>query len=422
MAAGRSGGGISTGWRNCPLLDRCSAAGSTTWVSPGRTTTRPPSTSSSRSTNWPPTRCGTASARWWRRWWRAAGAGSSTSATARARSCPPRRSTATRRRAAWDCTWWPGCRSRTAGTSTAAASTSGPACPPSGTASPRWSEPGKAKEAMHTVSGSEPYAWPPLPCGVLREDERQAALAVAGDLEGEVDPVEVGQHALDVGRQVLARRVELVQLGVRGARDVEHRGEHVHDLVQRLDHHAGQLAVLLDRVLAAAGGQQGQRTTGVGGGGEVHHAQGVDGHRRVDVDRHGHRLVRRRRDRATGVDGHRLAQQTREHVADVLGGRQGDGGHAIPPSRASLNVSSLNGLAMRNRAPALAALSRISGEPSEVTKPNGTSEPEERSACRHSIPVMLGMFQSESTRSGFSEPTLASASAPSSASTISWSS
>ena len=35
-----------------------------------------------------------------------------------------------RPRAAWGCTWWPGCRSRTAGTSTAAPSTCGPACPP----------------------------------------------------------------------------------------------------------------------------------------------------------------------------------------------------------------------------------------------------------------------------------------------------
>ena len=40
-------------------------------------------------------------------------------------------------------------------------------------------------------------------------------------------------------------------------------------------------------------------------------------------------------------------------------------------------MSSVNGLAMRNRAPALAALSRISGEPSEVTKPNGTADPED---------------------------------------------
>ena len=38
------------------------------------------------------------------------------------------------------------------------------------------------------------------------------------------------------------------------------------------------------------------------------------------------------------------------------------------------------------------------------------------------MPVMFGMFQSDSTRSGFSDDTLASASAPSSASTMSWSS
>ena len=87
-----------------------------------------------------------------------------------------------------------------------------------------------------------------------------------------------------------------------------------------------------------------------------------------------------------------------------------------------MKVSALNGLAMRNSAPALAARSRISAEPSEVTNPKGTLEPDERSACRHSIPVMFGMFQSDRTRSGFSEPTLASASAPSSASTMSWSS
>ena len=36
------------------------------------------------------------------------------------------------------------------------------------------------------------------------------------------------------------------------------------------------------------------------------------------------------------------------------------------------------------------------------------------------MPVMFGMFQSDSTRSGVSLPTLASASAPSTASTTSW--
>src|SRR3712207_7184123 len=70
--------------------------------------------------------------------------------------------------------------------------------------------------------------------------------------------------------------------------------------------------------------------------------------------------------------------------------------------RDALPNSSLNGLAMRNSAPAALARSRISAEPSEVTKPNGTPEPDERSACRHSMPVMFGMFQSDSTRSGCS--------------------
>ena len=41
-----------------------------------------------------------------------------------------------------------------------------------------------------------------------------------------------------------------------------------------------------------------------------------------------------------------------------------------------------------------------------MTKPNGTAEPEARSACRHSMPVMFGMFQSDSTRSGCSDDDL----------------
>ena len=46
---------------------------------------------------------------------------------------------------------------------------------------------------------------------------------------------------------------------------------------------------------------------------------------------------------------------------------------------------------------------------SEVTKPNFTSLPAARSARRTSMPVISGMFQSESTRSGFSAVAMSSA-------------
>lgn len=35
----------------------------------------------------------------------------------------------------------------------------------------------------------------------------------------------------------------------------------------------------------------------------------------------------------------------------------------------------------------------LSAEPSEVTNPKGPVWPAERSACKHSIPVICGMFQ-----------------------------
>ena len=57
----------------------------------------------------------------------------------------------------------------------------------------------------------------------------------------------------------------------------------------------------------------------------------------------------------------------------------------------------MNGLAIRNSAPAADAVERMSSEPSEVTNPKGTAEPEARSARRHSMPVISGMFQSEMT-------------------------
>ena len=68
----------------------------------------------------------------------------------------------------------------------------------------------------------------------------------------------------------------------------------------------------------------------------------------------------------------------------------------------SVNPSAVNGLLMKNRAPAAVAASCMSVVHSDVTKPNGTAWPAERSAWRTSTPVMPGMFQSEMIRSGYS--------------------
>ncbi len=57
-----------------------------------------------------------------------------------------------------------------------------------------------------------------------------------------------------------------------------------------------------------------------------------------------------------------------------------------------VNVS-VNGSAMRNSAPAASARSRISGEPSEVTKPKGTFAPARRSASSSWMPVISGTLQ-----------------------------
>ena len=97
-------------------------------------------------------------------------------------------------------------------------------------------------------------------------------------------------------------------------------------------------------------------------------------------------------------------------------------GPASPPSTgasAAANCSGVKGLAMRNRAPAAVAFSRISSEPSEVTKPNGTSIPEPRRFCSISYPLASGMFQSERTMSGFSLRTASNPSLPFSAWTTS---
>src|SRR5207245_435919 len=67
---------------------------------------------------------------------------------------------------------------------------------------------------------------------VAGHDEGDRTPPVAGHLDREVDAVEGGEHAFDVAREVLAGRVELVQLGVRGSGGVEQRREHVDDLVQ----------------------------------------------------------------------------------------------------------------------------------------------------------------------------------------------
>src|SRR3712207_9331503 len=72
------------------------------------------------------------------------------------------------------------------------------------------------------------------------------------------------------------------------------------------------------RVLSdlAAGGQQRQGGAGVGRGTEVHDAQGVDGHVRVDVDRDRHRVLLGRGDRAARSEERRVGKSV------DLGGRR----------------------------------------------------------------------------------------------------
>ena len=72
---------------------------------------------------------------------------------------------------------------------------------------------------------------------------------------------------------------------------------------------------------------------------------------------------------------------------------------------------------MKNSAPASEASWRISSEVSEVTNPKGTCTPFARNVRSTSTPVISGMFQSDSTRSGFSATTASNACLPSAAST-----
>src|ERR1700694_2842506 len=85
----------------------------------------------------------------------------------------------------------------------------------------------------------------------------------------------------------------------------------------------------------------------------------------------------------------------------------------------SLNDSGVKGLEMRNFAPAPIAFARMSGVASVVTKPNVSLTLSPASASNSCSPVMFGMVQSESTRSGFDALMAASALAPSSTSVMS---
>ena len=78
--------------------------------------------------------------------------------------------------------------------------------------------------------------------------------------------------------------------------------------------------------------------------------------------------------------------------------------------------SGVKGFVRRNLAPAPVALARISGVLSEVTKPRGVFMPWLRIVCSSSKPPMLGIFQSESTKSGENDDKTLRASWPSPAS------
>jgi hypothetical protein len=78
----------------------------------------------------------------------------------------------------------------------------------------------------------------------------------------------------------------------------------------------------------------------------------------------------------------------------------------------SRKVPASKGLVRTNRAPPPCARAFMAGVDSDVMKPTGVRSPLVRNAANMSIPVMIGMFQSESTRSGLTESTFASASCP----------
>src|SRR5690606_12696054 len=98
-------------------------------------------------------------------------------------------------------------------------------------------------------------------------------------------------------------------------------------------------------------------------------------------------------------------EQALEYLADLerRGHRrrlQSVGVHAMKGSMVSRNTSAVNGLEMRNNAPACSACERIDSDPSDVTNANGVWLPSPRRLRSSSMPVISGMLQSERTKSG----------------------
>src|SRR5580693_10770873 len=97
-----------------------------------------------------------------------------------------------------------------------------------------------------------------------------------------------------------------------------------------------------------------------------------------------------------------------------------DGVHLICAPNASLKDSGVKGLDIKKLAPAVEARARMSGVASVVTKPNLSLMPSLVRVSSNSMPVMLGMFQSDNTRSGGLPLMAVKAFAPSSHSEKSW--
>src|ERR1700690_3684225 len=197
----------------------------------------------------------------------------------------------------------------------------------------------------------------------------------------------------------------------------------VHDFPQVRDHDIGKLLRSYG-ILGDIGRQHRERRAAVGRKCDVAGTQcrrrAAVGHVDCDVSARFWREV----ELGAGLHG-KSVEQHAEQVPDLVDVRQrigctcDRGAHLMKGPRVSLKDSGVNGFEIRKLAPAGVARWRMSGVASGVTNPNFTLTPSLVKFSSNSIPVIFGMFQSDSTRSGVAALIAASALVPSSASVYS---
>ncbi|OIQ80787.1 hypothetical protein GALL_374520 [mine drainage metagenome] len=175
----------------------------------------------------------------------------------------------------------------------------------------------------------------------------------------------------NIHRRQLRGSNQRIKLHMRSPRHIKQSRRHIQNLTHIIQSRIRNRA-FSQQILNPTHRQQPQRATKISSQRQIQHQNSCHLNLIRNINRHTPRHINTQNHRLPRDHPHLTPNQIRKQIPDRFRRRNLQLTQDNTPPNISVNTSAVNGLAIKNIAPALAAISRISGEPSEVTNPNGT--------------------------------------------------